>query len=58
MCKGFSVQKRMLKEEIEKCVICHKKTEYLKSTPIDQRKHYVEGCGQVCENCANEMGIE
>lgn len=39
------------KEEIEECVVCHKKTEYLKSTPIDQRKYYVEGCGQLCEDC-------
>jgi len=39
------------KKEIEECVICHKKTEYFKSTPIDQRKYYVEGCGQLCEDC-------
>jgi len=38
-------------QEIEKCIACHKKTEYFKSTPIDQRKYYVKGCGQLCEDC-------
>ncbi|HDQ16173.1 MAG TPA: hypothetical protein ENN45_03855 [Bacteroidetes bacterium] len=46
------------KKEKEKCVICGKETEYLRSTPINKRKYYVEGCGQVCTDCGNEMGIE
>lgn len=38
-------------EEKDRCVLCGKETEYLRSTPIDQRKYYVEGCGQLCEDC-------
>lgn len=55
---------KKMKEEMEKmnkkekCVLCDKETEYYRNTPIDKRKHYVEGAGQVCEECANEMGIE
>ena len=39
------------KEEKEKCVICGVETEYFRSTPINQRRYYVEGCGQLCEGC-------
>ncbi len=46
------------KEEKEKCVLCGAETEYFRSTPIDKRKHYVEGSGQLCEDCDNGMGIE
>ncbi len=36
------------------CVVCGKKTPYLKSTNIYQRYGYVEGAGQACphpDNC-------
>ena len=42
-------------EEKEKCVICGKETEYLKSTPIQQRECYVVGCGQLCEDCCKKI---
>lgn len=39
--------------EKERCVItsCSKETPYNKNTPIDQRKHYVRGAGQLCKEC-------
>lgn len=38
-------------EEKDKCVMCGKETPYSKSTHIDLRDYYVEGCGQLCEDC-------
>jgi uncharacterized protein YlaI len=35
----------------EKCVICGVETPYDRETHIDQRLYYVEGCGQMCEDC-------
>jgi hypothetical protein len=37
--------------EKDKCVVCKKETQYTKDTHIDERKHYVEGAGQLCEKC-------
>jgi len=42
-------------EEKEECVICGHGTKYLKSTPIQEREHYVKGCGQLCENCYSKI---
>jgi len=42
-------------EEKEKCVSCGKETPYTKYTPIDIRFNYVEGGGQLCEHCFNEI---
>ncbi len=33
------------------CVICRIVTNVRTYCPIEQRKHYVEGCGQLCEDC-------
>lgn len=38
-------------EEKEKCVLCGKETPYTIDIHIDMRKHYVEGCGQLCKEC-------
>jgi hypothetical protein len=35
----------------ERCVLCGAITPYGRETPIDERLHYVEGCGQFCKNC-------
>jgi hypothetical protein len=35
----------------EKCAVCGTKTVYLKSTPINNRMRYVEGVGQLCNDC-------
>ncbi len=45
-------------EKYEKCVMCGKITDILKSVPINQRVFYVEGCGQLCESCAGNMANE
>jgi len=43
------------KEKIEACVLCGKPTPYLITTPINEREGYVEGCGQVCEDCRKTL---
>ena len=45
----------MNKEEKEKCVMCGEETPYTKDTHIDLRKYYIEGAGQLCEKCYNEI---
>lgn len=36
----------------EKCIICGKETKYDVNTNIDLRYNYVEGAGQLCNDCA------
>ncbi len=38
--------------QYEICVICGETTTVLIDTPIDCRRFYVHGCGQLCEKCA------
>ena len=38
-----------------KCVMCGTKTEYTKDTHIDQRRHYIEGAGQMCKDCHTKI---
>jgi len=38
----------------DKCVICGKETPYYKTTHIDFRSYYVDGCGQLCQECYNK----
>ena len=35
----------------DKCVSCHTETEYDKNLHIHNRKHYIEGAGQLCKLC-------
>lgn len=44
--------------EFESCVLCNKETDVLRGTPIQEREHYVEACGQTCPKCWHEMMIE
>lgn len=46
------------KEETEKCILCGRDTGVLRSTPIDQRAHYIEGCGQLCISCGRQLNHE
>lgn len=48
---------RFNKEESEKdiCVKCKKPTQYTKDTNIDFRKCYVEGAGQLCDECYDKI---
>lgn len=39
----------------DKCSFCGKETEYTKDTHIDQRVGYVEGAGQLCKECDNNL---
>jgi len=39
----------------ERCIRCGKKTEYNVSTPVTVRRWYVEGSGQLCEQCFYEL---
>ena len=41
-------------DDYDTCVVCGKKTPYLRSTHIDMRFFYVEGSGQLCEDCYNK----
>ena len=49
-------KKQML--EIEKCVVCGKKTKYAKDTPVQERIGYVEGAGQLCRDCHKELYLK
>ena len=35
----------------EKCVLCGKDTPYETTTPVQYRKCYMDGAGQLCEIC-------
>ncbi len=39
----------------DSCVRCGNPTPYDESVPIDQRKFYVEGSGQLCEECWTQL---
>ena len=45
-------------EEKEKCVSCDRETQYTKDTPIEKRFYYIEGAGQLCGLCYNEIYVE
>lgn len=47
--------KKDTKEKFEKCVVCWSTTEVLEETPINLRKNYIEGVGQLCEDCFEEL---
>jgi hypothetical protein len=41
----------MKDEEKDPCVVCGKETGYARNVPVDMREFYVEGVGQLCEEC-------
>lgn len=42
----------------EYCVLCGCETEYTRETPIEQRRYYISGVGQLCKSChMNTIGI-
>ena len=41
--------------EIELCIRCGKPTPYDIQTPINVRRYYIEGSGQLCEKCFYEL---
>lgn len=44
--------------ETEKCILCGKDTEIPVTTPIEKRRHYIFGCGQICSACSSKMKLE
>lgn len=50
---------RFNKEESDKekdiCVKCKKLTQYTKDVDIDLREHYIEGAGQLCDECYDKI---
>lgn len=42
-------------DEFEICVCCHKKLDIPVSTPVEFRDFYVEGAGQLCYDCYQEI---
>jgi len=43
------------KKELDMCVSCGKETKYPKNLHIDSRHHYIEGAGQLCDECGNNL---
>ncbi|MDP3042934.1 MAG: hypothetical protein Q8N21_00835 [bacterium] len=43
------------KIEHDKCVKCGGETEYPKDTRVDFREGYIEGAGQLCEDCRKKI---
>lgn len=39
----------------EVCVSCNTVTEVLVTEPVQNRPHYVEGAGQLCEKCYTQI---
>ena len=40
---------------IEKCIRCGKPTPYDINYSVDQRKYYIDGSGQLCSLCYQEL---
>lgn len=47
---GISVHQ----DNCEKCVLCHKSLMISITQPVTSRKYYIEGAGQLCEECFQE----
>ena len=45
----------MNKNKKDKCVSCKKETQYDEFDHIDFRNFYIEGAGQLCPECYNEI---
>jgi hypothetical protein len=44
--------------DIEHCVVCGSVTEYTKETPLNERIGYVEGAGQLCQDCYKDLYLK
>ena len=36
------------------CVLCQENSGVRTDCPVEQRKNYIEGCGQLCEGCSDK----
>ena len=39
----------------EKCILCGKDTGIPFNEPINYRKYFIDGCGQLCEDCFDSL---
>ncbi len=44
-----------MNKEKDKCIWCNCDTPYHKEENVDNRYYYVDGAGQLCEGCWNEV---
>lgn len=51
----FSTITLLTDSDAEYCVFCKKETRYKRCDPIERRKCYVEGAGQLCDECYIEI---
>lgn len=42
-------------EGLECCIVCGNETNVLRNTHITNRRHYIEGAGQLCKKCYQEL---
>ena len=54
----LKTKKHATNETKEKCIVCRAETPYNFNTPIAERKYYIEGSGQLCENCYYSIYIK
>ena len=45
-------------DEYERCVLCGRLTDTKKLTPVDARKNYIVGAGQLCGVCGESVRSE
>ena len=45
----------MKKDHVEHCARCGVETKYTDDDPVEFRKYYIEGAGQLCEKCYAEL---
>jgi len=56
--KIFKMKKKEEKKqevEMDLCVLCGKETKYPKNMHVDYRMNFVDGAGQLCDDCAKKV---
>ncbi len=56
--EAFEKGLALMEQEKEKCVACNEETPVNKNDHVDSRLYYVEGAGQLCKKCWNEIWNE
>lgn len=52
---NLNLKNEQPKEEMDVCVMCGKETMYPKRMHIDFRFNYIEGVGQLCRECSDNL---
>lgn len=42
-------------QDMEYCVLCRKVTDIPRNIPVDERKYYIQGAGQLCRACYHKV---